>query len=266
MEGGYKDSPKRAIYYSESKYTRDEFESIIIGAFRYVCEEIIPNLSNFTRCGFDLNFERICFAKGVNGYLNKWIEENSDLRILRSTEISMDIGNPFSPKYDTYKLLDNIDYAKMPDCKLECPNNEDYEKIWRRKHCYWEREKVKERLNSIEGLILVNPNEIYRFVLKKDNFIDYIESTMDLIRKHFPMAVVILQFSPDPECETYDILSAVIYDADGNYDYSFLVQNEEFTEENWALIDYYDIHDLILKLTKSDEYYKSLIEKNLESE
>ena len=126
LEGGTYDEYFKDIYFSETLYTQEEFEKIIMNAFKYFVEEIEFKNEYFHRCFTDFDPAYICWSDDFekNEFI-KWIEENSDLKIINKPVALMSIGTFSTPTKDTIKLKSGIDYSKMPQCRDNCVNEKD---------------------------------------------------------------------------------------------------------------------------------------------
>lgn len=104
IEGGSYEEYYKDIYYSETLYSQEEFEKIVIDAYKYVCEEVKAKKPNFHRCYNDFKPEHICWESefGDNEFID-WIEKNTDLKIINNPTASMDIGTCTTPSEDTKK-------------------------------------------------------------------------------------------------------------------------------------------------------------------
>ena len=126
IEGGSYEEYYKDIYYSETLYSQEEFENIVIKAYKYVCEEVEAKKPHFYRCYHNFEPEHICWESefGDNEFVD-WIEKNTDLKIINKPTASMDIGTCTTPTKDTNKLKRAIDYSKVPHCKDNCVNDEE---------------------------------------------------------------------------------------------------------------------------------------------
>ena len=111
------------VYYSSKPYTQEEFESIIINAYKYVCEEIETKNKRFQAChDFEPCF--ICWNIELEGNeFTKWIEENSDLRVINKFNASMDVGvlGSFKKILLSWKMA--LIYLKFQDAKENAIGN-----------------------------------------------------------------------------------------------------------------------------------------------
>ncbi len=64
MAGAY-DEYNKDIYCSETYYTQEEFENIVVSAFKYVCEDVICNMDDFGRCVERFDPEYTCPYFGI---------------------------------------------------------------------------------------------------------------------------------------------------------------------------------------------------------
>ena len=125
MAGAY-DEYNKDIYCSDTYYTQEEFENIVVSAFKYVCEDVICKMDDFGRCVERFDPKYICPYFGIKKkpFIN-WIEENSDLRLIAKGDGFLDVGSLITPNINTYKLRSAVDYSKVPDCRKNCRYKED---------------------------------------------------------------------------------------------------------------------------------------------
>ena len=78
------------------------------------------------KCRKDKTFRlKTCTRDIEKNEFIKWIEENSDLKIINKPVALMSIGTCSTPTKDTIKLKSGIDYSKMPQCRDNCVNEKD---------------------------------------------------------------------------------------------------------------------------------------------
>lgn len=66
------------------------------------------------------------------------------------------------------------------------------------------------KFNSLyDEFNLINPKEIYKFILNNDDLFEYLDNVVKLIHKFFPNKKYCLEFSLDPEI--YDLSQLIIY-------------------------------------------------------
>lgn len=123
LEGGSYEESFKDIYCSETLYTQEEFENIVISAYKYYFEEIEFKKGNFHRCGLSFDPAYICWESEFIS----WIEENTDLKVIDKAVASMDIGTSITPNENTKKLKRGIDFTKMPHCRDNCIDDDKYD-------------------------------------------------------------------------------------------------------------------------------------------
>ncbi len=206
--GGTHDESFKSVYYSQTLYSQEEFEDIIIKGFKYVCEVANSKRDFFTRC-FGFNSPGFIFWNEDNERddpFNDWIEKNSDLRVVNNYNGSMNVGICTTPSEDTFKLLDSIDYSKVRDCKDNC----FFKDKWRNEDCYYIKEKATKSFESQEGLEFVNKYKIYEFIACRNDFFKLLNESFTIIRKYFPQSVIYLEYIKIKEPPYFGAIQASI--------------------------------------------------------
>ena len=236
------------VYYSSKPYTQEEFESIIINAYKYVCEEIKTKNKRFQAChDFEPCF--ICWNIELEGNeFTKWIEENSDLRVINKFNASMDVGVLGSFTEDTIKLENGIDLSKIPRCKGKCDREYFFNE-----ECFFERRRLREKIGSIEDMELINPSSIFEFIDYKEEFIDLIIESVNLIKNHFPKAKIYLKYNWDHEYWDLTSICGNIYLKDGNNDENYSIYKYKLFPDFVKLRKSYGDFNYYIEMIDSDE-------------
>ncbi|MBR5504289.1 MAG: hypothetical protein IKV87_07605 [Methanobrevibacter sp.] len=250
IEGGTYDTYLKDIYYSEKLYSQEEFENIVKNAYKYVCEEVKSKDKHFYGCCSAFNPESICwdYEESESDFVN-WIEENSDLRIINKPDASMEIGTCTTPTNDTVKLESSIDYSKVPNCKDKCHHgkykcNED---------CLFEKERIRNSLDSIKNLTLINPIEVYEFFSYEDEFADLIINSISLIKDYFPESKIYLKYNWEIRNPSLENICAYIYVDELNYERNYEIYKYKLFPEFVKLRKSYKGCSYLIDLINKEE-------------
>lgn len=126
LEGESYEEYYKTVFFSDEKYSREEFEEIICRCYAEICEKI-AQIEDFERCGYDLDPEYILWSNEFNAL----VERTSELRVIKG-DVIMSIGTGITPNHNTKKLYDAIDFSKVPHCNSSCTDQDrlGFRKCW----------------------------------------------------------------------------------------------------------------------------------------
>ena len=118
-------------------------------------------------------------------------------------------------------------------------------------------ENMSRLKNISDEYILLNEDEVYEFINNSEEFIDLINASLKLFKKHFPNAKFYLALEEDYECSALDGIFAYIVNKEASFE-------ENSYLEELLLDDFIKLHDDYPKsylrfsydVEEDDEYYE----------
>ena len=121
LEGGSYEEYYKTVFFSERRYSSNEFMQIVKEAYRMSCEDRVKKYGIPERCDFCLTVESILWRK----HFNSIVEKISDLTVIHGDE-KISVGTCTTPNENTREIERSLLDSDIDDCRSNCSEEDGW--------------------------------------------------------------------------------------------------------------------------------------------